>query len=98
MNTYIRSKRTKQDIQQITRRSVEDFGETQTLKYMADLKAKMQLLAERPDIGRDFVHSRTRRQYLFFRHESHVIYYRKRTSDVFIVRILHIKMLPEKHL
>ena len=98
MNTYIRSKRTKQDIQQITRRSVEDFGETQTLKYMVDLKAKMQLLADRPDIGRDFVHSRTKRQYLFFRHESHVIYYRKRKCDVFIVRILHIKMLPEKHL
>ncbi len=82
MNTYIRSKRTKQDIQQITRRSVEDFGETQTLKYMADLQAKMQLPAERPDVGRDFVHSRTRRQYLFFRHESHVIYYRKRICDV----------------
>jgi len=98
VNTYIRSKRTKQDIQQITRRSVEDFGETQTLKYMVDLKAKMQLLADRPDIGRDFVHSRTKRQYLFFRHESHVIYYRKLKCDVFIVRILHIKMLPEKHL
>lgn len=98
MNNHIRSKKSSQDIREITKRSMEDFGETQTLVYMAGLKERMQLLADRPDIGRAFVHTRTEQQYLFFRYESHVIYYRKRKSDIFIVRILHSKMLPEKHL
>ena len=80
------------------KRSMEDFGEEQTLKYMAGLKERMQSLAERPDIGRRFEHTLTEHQYLFFRYESQVIYYLKRDSDIFIVRILHTKMLPEKHL
>lgn len=98
MNNYTRSKKSKQEIREITKRSVEDFGEARTLEYMAGLKERMQLLADRPDIGRGFEHIRTKREYLFFRYESHVIYYRKRKSDIFIVRILHTKMLPEKHL
>ncbi len=77
---------------------MEDFGMDQTLKYMAGLKERIKLLAERPDIGRRFEHTLTKHKYLFFRYESHVIYYRKRKSDIFIVRILHTKMLPEKHL
>lgn len=77
---------------------MEDFGMDQTLKYMAGLKERMELLAKRPEIGRTFEHTLTKNQYLFFRYESHVIYYRKRKNDIFIVRILHSKMLPEKHL
>ena len=77
---------------------MEDFGETQTLEYMAGLKERMQFPAERPDIGRRFLHTNTEQQYLFFRYESHVIYYRKCKGDIYIVRILNSKMLPEKHL
>lgn len=98
MNIYTRSKKSTQDIREITKRSVDDFGVARTLEYMAGLKERMQLLAERPDIGRGFAHTRSKQQYLFFRYESHVIYYRKRKSDIFIVRILHSKILPEKHL
>src|SRR5690606_24892342 len=95
---YVHSKKSKQDIQEITKRSMEDFREKQTLKYMAGLKERLQLLAEQPDIGRRFDHSLTKHQYLFFRYESHVIYYTKRNGDIFIVRILHTKMLPQKHI
>lgn len=98
MNSYTRSKKSTQDIREITKRSIEDFGEAQTLRYMAGLKERVQLLADRPDIGRRFTHTHAKQQYLFFRYESHVIYYRKREIDIFIVRILHSKMLPEKHL
>lgn len=98
MNTFARSKQSKQDIEQIIRDSLKGFGEAQTLKYMAGLNDQMQLLADHPDIGRDFVHSRSNRQYLYFHYESHVIYYRKRQDDIFITRILHKKMIPEKHL
>jgi len=98
VNNYTRSKKSTENIQKITKRSMEDFGETQTLEYLAGLKERMHVLADRPDIGRGFLDTRTEQQYLFFRYESHVIYYRNRKSDIFIVRILHSKMLPEKHL
>lgn len=98
MNNYSRSKKSTQDIQEITRRSLEDFGEAQTLRYMAGLKERLQLLADRPDIGRVFTQISTEHKYLFFRYESHVVYYRKRKDGIFIVRILHSRMLPEKHL
>ncbi len=98
MNSYTRSKKCTQDIREITKRSLEDFGEAQTLRYMSELKERLQLLADRPDTGRGFTHIPTKQQYLFFRYESHVVYYRKRKDGIFIVRILHSRMLPEKHL
>jgi plasmid stabilization system protein ParE len=54
MNSYSRSNKSTQDIWEITRRSLNDFGEAQTLKYMAELKERLQLLADRSDIGRVF--------------------------------------------
>jgi len=97
-NKYQRSKKTKQDILNITKRSLDDFGERQTIKYMDGLNEAMQGLSDCPDKGREFVHSKTRRVYLYHRYVSHVVYYRKRKNDIFIIRILHTKMLPEKHL
>ena len=95
---YHRSRKTKQDIQRIAKRSLVDFGEQQTLKYMAGLKDALQMLADDPDCGRTFTHNITEKTYLFYKYVSHVVYYRKRKNDIFIVRILHTKMLPEKHL
>jgi toxin ParE1/3/4 len=51
-----------------------------------------------PNRGRVFVNGRTGHEYFRYRYVSHVIYYRKRQDDVFIVRVLHGKMLPENHL
>ena len=95
---YTKSKRADRDIQAIVIHGLTDFGEVQVDAYLNGLKNKMKLLANSPDIGREYVHSRTQRRYLRFRHESHVIYYRKRTNDIIITRILHVRMLPENHL
>lgn len=98
MSRYTLSKRSHQDIQEIAEYSLSEFGETQTKTYMAGLKEKIALLSEQTDLGRDFTHTRSQRVYKSYRYQSHVIYYRKREHDIFIVRILHIRMLPEKHL
>jgi toxin ParE1/3/4 len=95
---YTKSQRADQDIKTITHRSLVDFGEEQTDKYMAGMKAALGSLAEHPTIGRSFTHEKTRLAYLYFRYVSHVVYYRQRKNDILIVRILHIKMLPEQHL
>ena len=36
MSNYTRSKKSTQDIQEITKYSIKNFGEAQTLTYMAD--------------------------------------------------------------
>jgi len=97
-NKYQFSKKTKQDILHITKWSLDDFGERQTIRYMDGLNEAMQALADCPDKGREFVHNKTGRVYLYHRYLSHVIYYRKRENDIFVIRIIHTKMLPEKHL
>ena len=95
---YIKSRRADRDIERITARSFIDFGERQTLKYIDSLTETLQKLADDPERGRVFSHVKTGREYHYHKYVSHVISYRKRKNDVFIVRILHKKMLPEKHL
>ena len=95
---YQKSKRTDHDIAHLTARSFTDFGEQQTIKYTNGLTQTLQDLADNPQKGREFVHGKTQRVYLYHRYISHVIYYRQRKDDIFIVRILHKKMQPEKHL
>jgi len=75
-----------------------DFGELQTDKYIEGLEETLNMLAAHPDCGCTFTLEKTKRIYLRYRYMSHVVYYRQRKHDIFIVRILHTKMLPEKHL
>jgi toxin ParE1/3/4 len=95
---YTKSKRADTDIKTIIIKSMADFGEAQTDKYMQGFESALCELAEMPNRGRVFVSGRTGHEYLRYRYVSHVIYYRKRQDDVFIVRILHGRMLPENHL
>ena len=64
-NKYTKSKRADRDIARITARSFEDFGEQQTIKYMGGLTERLQSLADDPDRGRLFTHSKTGRTYLY---------------------------------
>ena len=95
---YTKSKRADRDLARITARSFGDFGEQQTINHMDGLTERLQILADAPDRGRFFTHSKTGRNYLYHRYISHVIYYRQRKNDIFIVRILHNKMQPERHI
>lgn len=97
-SSYTRSKRADQDIKHITKQSIFDFGELQTDKYLAGLEETLQLLADNPKLGCGYTSGKTKTDYHYHRYVSHVIYYRQREQDIFVVRILHKKMLPEKHL
>lgn len=98
MGKYAQCRRTDNDIIRMTARSFADFGEAQTVQYIDGLTKRLQWLADNPNVGRLFAHRETGTHYFYFRYVSHVIYYRQRKNDIFIVRILHKKMLPEKHL
>ena len=95
---YTRSKRADDDIRHLIIHSMADFGEAQTDTYMQGLERALSELAEMPNKGRAFISDKTGREYLRYRYVSHVIYYRKREDDIFIVRILHEKTLPENQL
>ncbi len=84
---YTKSKRTDQDIKQIAKRSIKDFGELQTDKYLDGLEETLQLLADNPSLGRscDYL----RKGYQRHEYQSHIIFYRKRKSDIFVARIIH---------
>jgi toxin ParE1/3/4 len=95
---YTKSKRADHDIRTIIIRSMADFGEAQTDKYIEGLESALCELAEAPGKGRSFVSDRKGREYSRYHYVSHVIYYRKRQDDILTVRILHEKMLYENHL
>lgn len=98
MSKYVLSKRADEDLKQVVLRSLVDFGEIQTEQYIAGLEELLQLLVDNPEIGNAFIHEKTGRTYLRHRYMSHSLYYRRREDGIFVVRILHTKMLPKKHL
>lgn len=84
---YTKSKKTDQDIKRITKRSIADFGENQTDKYLNGLERCLQLLADNPKLGRTC--DELREGYQRHEYESHIIFYRKRKNDIFITTIIH---------
>ena len=84
------------DIEAILDHSLKNFGATQAEHYFEALKECIELLADNPNIG----HSAEEilPDYLRFPHESHVIFYKIFSSSILIVRILHERMDPKKHI
>ena len=84
------------DILDIRRFTVENWGQSQSNKYLAALRQTLRLLAEtpslgilRPDVGVD-VRS--------FPHVSHVIYYFMKEQQIVVFGVLHKRMVPTLHL
>ena len=75
--------------------TLRTWGEDQAVRYIDDLEACCDMLAENPDLGRaaEPVRPGLRRM----EHGRHVVFYRRETAGVLISRILHQRMLPEKH-
>ncbi|MBC2772892.1 type II toxin-antitoxin system RelE/ParE family toxin [Rhizobium sp. AQ_MP] len=96
--SYALSRAADRDILTLLVSSIDTFGAFQTDVYINGLRDIFAMLATHPGSGVAFIHPRTHRTYRRFHHGSHVIYYRQRATDILIVRVLHARMLPEKHL
>ncbi len=84
------------DVEEILAYSVNSFGVAQTEHYFEALKECIELLADNPNIGhsaKDILP-----EYLRFPYESHVIFYKRLSSSILVVRILHECMDPERHI
>jgi plasmid stabilization system protein ParE len=63
--SYTKSKLAEKDINHITKRSMADFGEAQTDKYLEGLAETLINISMNPKLGRIFIHVETQQPYLY---------------------------------
>ena len=94
--SLVLSPKAKQDLVDIHRYTVENWGDSQAVRYTTGLKQAVQDVlrarakgAVRPELGEGLrsVHC-----------EKHVIFYRQRDNTIQIVRVLHGRQDPARHL
>ncbi len=96
MQGFSLSKKAAQDLKGAYRHTFRQFGENQAEKYTQGLIRCFAMLADSPRLGLDI--GDLRQGYFRFRHESHTIFYKITASDIWIMRILHNRMDPDRHL
>jgi toxin ParE1/3/4 len=83
------------DLLSIGEYTLQEWGKSQAARYIGELEVCCQALAGNPALGRlcDEVRAGLRR------HEDskHVIFYRQERGSILVSRILHHRMLPERH-
>jgi toxin ParE1/3/4 len=89
------SRRAEADLVGIGAYTLRTWGEDQTIRYIDDLEACCQMLADTPALGRacDDVRPGLRRM----ERGEHVVFYREDAGGILVSRILHRRMLPERH-
>jgi len=89
------SHRAEADLFDIGAYTVRTWDETQAERYLGQLEACCQRLADNPELGRscDDVRPGLRRMEV----GKHVVFYRREPGGILVVRILHERMLPERH-
>ncbi|MBL4909650.1 MAG: type II toxin-antitoxin system RelE/ParE family toxin [Alteromonadaceae bacterium] len=96
MTFYKLSRAAAKDLRTISQYTVQSFGVKQAKIYGDGFEQCLLTLSENPFIGRDVSHIRPSLRR--FEHESHLIYYLLRDNGLYIVRVLHNRQNPLKHL
>jgi toxin ParE1/3/4 len=84
------------DLNDIYIYSYREFGEAKADEYLFALERCFEQLAVFPGLGRPIDHIRP--GYLRFPHGSHAIFYVNIHEGIRVVRVLHQRMDPERHL
>ena len=90
------SPRSERDIVDIAAYTLEMWGEKQMSRYVEALHARFAGLARFPDTGRR--RDELGRDYRSVVQGSHIVFYRTTARNLVIVRVLHMRMSPERHL
>jgi toxin ParE1/3/4 len=93
---YEISARADADLLRIARHSLAQWGSARAESYVRDLYATLERLAAYPAIGRDAEELRPGIRRL--QHASHLVIYRPTSFGVLIVRVLHARQLPTRHI
>ena len=75
--------------------TLRTWGEEQTLRYIDDLEACCQRLADNPASGRPCDHIRPGLRRI--EQGKHVVFFRREVGGILVSRILHERMLPERN-
>ncbi len=75
--------------------TLHTWGKAQAASYLGELEDFCVALAKNPGLGRSCEEIRAGLRRM--EHGRHVIFYRTRGGGILITRILHERMLPEKH-
>jgi len=89
------SRRAEADLLSIGEFTIREWGMSQAARYLNELETCCQMLADNPGLGRacDYVRSGLHRH----EHGKHVLFYRQDRNGILISRILHQRMLPDRH-
>ncbi len=89
------SRRAEADLLSIGDYTLRTWGKTQAARYIGELEDCCQTLADNPALGQhcDEVRPRLRR----LEHGKHVVFYRQERGGILVSRILHQRMLPDRH-
>ncbi len=95
MATVRFSGRAKADLLSIGTYTLRTWGEAQTERYLDALEKCAKMLARNPAMGRscDWIRPGLHR----FEIGRHVLFFRRRTGGILVVRILHRNMAPGLH-
>jgi toxin ParE1/3/4 len=95
MATFQLSRRAEADLLRIGEFTLRKWGKSQAARYIGELETCCQMLADNPALGRACGHVRPglRRH----EHGKHVLFYRPESNGILVSRILHQRMLPERH-
>jgi toxin ParE1/3/4 len=96
MASYDLSGPADRDLTQIYAYSYRRFGELKADEYLLGLHKCFARLAESPAMGRSIDHIRT--GYHRFEHASHIVFYVNVGQGIRIMRVLHERMDPDRHL
>lgn len=90
------TKEAERDLINIFLFGVEHFGVVQAERYSSLLTAKIESAAANPSFGADYDFVRS--GLLRYEATSHAIYYRQTSDGILVLRILHGRMDPVRHL
>jgi toxin ParE1/3/4 len=95
MPSFRFSARARTDLRDIAAYTLKQWGETQCGRYLSELEACCQWLAENPKLGSVYPNLPG---YWRRPQGKHVVFYRPEATGILVVRVLHERMLPENHL
>ncbi len=89
------SRRAEADLLSIADYTLRKWGKAQAARYLGEIEACCRMLADNPALGRlcDEVRPGLRRH----EHGKHVLFYREERGGILLSRILHQRMLPDRH-
>lgn len=96
MASFELSEAADRDLTGIYRYSYRQFGVEQADAYLFALEQCFARLAQFPQLGRSIEH--LRRGYFRFEHASHTVFYVRTEDGIRVIRVLHERMDPDRHL